>query len=351
MPPPAPAPPPSRSFLPGLTLVFLAPMLAEVLPGATRLSAIFVLPIEMCVWGGGALLIRAAARRFRLGWRNVVLLALALALAEELLIQQTSLAPLVIKLHGVEYARAFGVNYVYLLWALAYEAVFVALLPIALAELIFPSRRHAVWLDRAGLGVACALFALGCGLAWFTWTQVARPRVFHVPAYTPPPAALVLGLVAIFGLLFAALGRPRRALARPSAPLRPPAPVLIGAFAGAAAIAWFGLLLVAFGIAPDLPPAAAIVPALALLTALVTTFPRWAAHAGWRDTHIHAAVFGGMLGSMAAFFVAFLGGADPMDLYFKIAVDVAATAAMIALASKVRARHRRTVGSGMASTS
>jgi hypothetical protein len=53
--------------------------------------------------------------------------ALALAIAEECLIQQTSLAPMFIRLKGETYARAFGVNYVYFLWALVYEAVFVVI--------------------------------------------------------------------------------------------------------------------------------------------------------------------------------------------------------------------------------
>ena len=65
-------------------------------------------------------------------------LALALAIAEECLIQQTSLAPMVLQLKGEMYARAFGVNYVYFLWALVYEAVFVVFLPVHLVELIFP---------------------------------------------------------------------------------------------------------------------------------------------------------------------------------------------------------------------
>ena len=39
---------------PALALALMAPLLAEVLPGATRFSSLFVLPIEMCVWGGGA---------------------------------------------------------------------------------------------------------------------------------------------------------------------------------------------------------------------------------------------------------------------------------------------------------
>jgi len=52
-----------------------------------------------------------------------LLLALALAVAEECLIQQTSLAPMVLKLKGEVYARAYGVNYVYFLWALSTSRV------------------------------------------------------------------------------------------------------------------------------------------------------------------------------------------------------------------------------------
>ena len=146
----------------------LAPMIAEVLPGATRFSSIFVLPVEICVWGGGALIIREVVRRWHLGWRGAVLLGLALAVAEEGLIQQTSLAPMVLRLKGVEYARAFGVNYVYLLWALVYEAVFVVVVPIALTELIVASRREEQWLGRRGMAAVVALFMVGCGLAWFS---------------------------------------------------------------------------------------------------------------------------------------------------------------------------------------
>src|ERR1700742_5346316 len=97
-----------QRIVPALTLLVAAPLIAEVLSGSTRLRALFVFPIEMCVWGGGALMIRAAVRHWRLRWPAFVLLGLALAVAEECLIQQSSLAPLVIKLKGVEYAGAFG---------------------------------------------------------------------------------------------------------------------------------------------------------------------------------------------------------------------------------------------------
>jgi hypothetical protein len=66
-------------FAPAFTLVVLAPLIAEYLPGATRTSSLVVFPLEMAIWGGGALLIRAAVRHFGLGaWSDSHRMGLAL---------------------------------------------------------------------------------------------------------------------------------------------------------------------------------------------------------------------------------------------------------------------------------
>jgi hypothetical protein len=314
----------------------MAPLVAEVLPGATRFSSLFVLPIEMCVWGGGALLIRAAVRRRRLGWPNLLALALALATAEECLIQQTSLAPMVLQLKGEVYARALGVNYVYLLWALVYEAVFVVILPIRLVELIFIRRREGLWVNKAGLVVTAALFLLGGFLAWYSWTQVARPSVFHVPPYTPPQGAILIAAAAIGGLVFIALGPFEKALSREPVPLPPPPPWLLGTAGALWAVLWYGLVLLGFGIAPSFPPLVAVGAGLLLAAVILVLLPRWAAGPRWHRGHEFAAIFGAMLGSMMAGFIGFIGAA-PADLYFKVAVDLLAVALMIHLGLRRRA--------------
>jgi hypothetical protein len=89
--------------------LLLAPIVSEVLYGATRISVIFVLVPQVAIWGCGALLIREAVRRGRRGWVGLLLLGVALAVAEECIIQQTSLAPMV-GLSGREYGRALGVR-------------------------------------------------------------------------------------------------------------------------------------------------------------------------------------------------------------------------------------------------
>src|ERR1700741_963201 len=133
----AAAAPKSGRLGPAITLMLLAPLIAEVLPGATRMSSIFVYPIEVAIWGGGALLIRAAVRHWNLGWLNMFLMACALSIAEEFVIQQTSIAPMILQIvPGFPfYGRAGGVNYVYFLWALFYEAVLVVMVPVIVTEL------------------------------------------------------------------------------------------------------------------------------------------------------------------------------------------------------------------------
>ena len=306
---------------PAFTLALLAPLLAEILPGATRFSAIFVFPIEVCVWGIGAVLIREVVRRKGLGWPSLLLLALVLAIAEECLIQQTSLAPLVIQLKGQIYARAFGVNYVYLLWALIYESVYVVMLPILLAEMLFPARRSEGWMSRTGIAISLVLLTLGGLLAWFSWTRIARVQVFHLAAFNPPLVAVIVALGVMLLLVLAALGPARRFGTGSAMP--PPSPWLLGLGGAVWAVLVFGLCLLAFGIDPDFPPAAAIGGGIALSALVIFLLPRFAAHPDWRPAHGYGLLFGTMIGSMGVTFIGFIDAA-PADLWFKIVVDAIA---------------------------
>src|SRR5262249_11989333 len=144
---------------PAATLLLLAPVIGEVLSGATRLSYIVVLVPEIMVWGSGALIIREVARRWNAGWTSVLFLGLALAVAEELIIQQTSLARLPWLGDAPMYGRVWGVNWVYFLFMLGYEPVSIVLVPLQVTELVFLSRRNEPWLRTRGL-IACAIVFL-----------------------------------------------------------------------------------------------------------------------------------------------------------------------------------------------
>src|ERR1051326_7756621 len=73
-----------------ITLLLLSPIIAEVLFGSTNLSTLYVLLPEIGTWGCGALIIRGLVRGRKRGWSAILLLGIALAIAEECLIQQTS---------------------------------------------------------------------------------------------------------------------------------------------------------------------------------------------------------------------------------------------------------------------
>jgi hypothetical protein len=317
-----------RRIGPALTLAVVAPMVAEVLPGATRFSSIFVLPIEICVWGLGAVIARECVRRWVLGWRGLVCLGLALAMAEEFVIQQTSVAPMVIQLKGVTYARAFGINYVYLLWALIYETVFVVLVPVAVAEMVFVERRKERWLSRGGWVVAGGLFLIGASLAWFSWTRIARVKVFHVAAYTPPVVTTLMACLVIAGLI----GVARRFKVGVGGSLIAPWVLCLGGFVWAVLL--YGVVLLGFGIAPWFPVGVAVAVAVMLAVVPLVVLSRFE---GASQAQSYWLVFGMITGAMLAGFIGFIG-ATKADLVFKIVVDVIAFALLVGLQRRVASR-------------
>lgn len=325
----------SSNFVPAILLMLFAPLLTEVLPGATRFGSIFVFPIEVTVWGGGALLIRDAVRRWNLGWFNMLLLALCLSIAEEFLIQQTSVAPMVLRLKGVTYARFLGVNYVYLLWALIYETVFVVFAPVYLVELLFPEKRNQVWMSKGGFFTVVFFFLAGAFLAWFSWTQIARPKVFQVPAYNPSLLKVVLASVSIILFTYLALGPIRNKLPRPTQVITPPNNILLWIFGAVWATILFGLVLLAFGQFPDFPPAIAIIAGFLLAISAIYFVPRWANSDNWNSLKTYSLIFGTTAGAWAVGFVGFLGS-EPSDLYFKIITNIIALVLMILLIRKVK---------------
>jgi hypothetical protein len=325
---------------PVITLLLLAPVIAEVLFGVTRITTLFVLIPQIGAWGCGALIIRYLVRRRRQGWTAILLLGTALAVAEECLIQQTSLAPLV----GVDpehvYGRAVGVNWVYLLWALGYESIWAVVLPIQLTELIFPGRRDDPWVGKRGLVIATVAFVLASFVAWYSWTQVAVPMYFHGPVYWPPVASLLMAVAAIALLMLAALrARAPSGHGGPAA-RSAPHPWLAGVTAFMLGLPWSALVLIGYGAVPALPVAVPIVSGLALACAAFLLIRHWSSSAAWQDVHRLALVFGALVGNMlAGFAVMRAGGVLPVDLVGKIVLNVIAVLLMVRLASRIRQRQ------------
>lgn len=335
---------------PALTLMVLAPLVAEALQGATRPSVYLSFPaiflFEVAVWGGAAVMLRYCARRWRLGWLNLLLLSLVIAVAEEFLIQQTSIAPMVIQLQHVEYARAFGVNYVYFVWAAIYESVFVVLVPVMLAELIYPTRRDRPWLSIGGLIPLAVFFIVGSLGAWFSWTQIARTKVFHMAPYSPPPALLLAGVVAIAALFFVAIGPFRRALAKPAKPMPPPPPIVLAALGVIFAVLAEALAALAFGEWPNLSPALALGATFAVVAAAIVLIPAWCAHPDWRPAHRYALTFGAVFGNMFAGYAGYIWATTPIDFWGKTIIDALALIGLVVLGLMIRKRPADYVSQG-----
>jgi len=323
-------------WAPAATLLLLAPLIAEVLFGATRISVIFVLIPEIMVWGCGALLVREAVARWRAGRASMILLGLALAMAEECVIQQTSLAPLVGAQHV--YGRYFGVNWVYLLALLIYECVWVVLVPVEITELIYDRVRGQPWLKVPGLVISGAVFVVGSFIAWFLWTQRARPMVFHVPKYNPPARAIAIALACIMLLVFLAYRLRGFRLARPLATRYALHPSLLGVAGCLLSIPCFMLTVVAYGGSPNLPPWILLAGGIVYALISLLLVRRWASSADFSELHRFALAFGALIANMSAGFMVLAAGALMIDWIGKSLLNVIAVVLMVMLGRRIRRR-------------
>lgn len=320
---------------PALTLALLAPVIAEVLSGSTRLSFIFVLIPEIMVWGCGALIIREIVRRWRGGATSMMLLALALSIAEEWIIQQTSLAPLPWIM--TPYGRLWHVNWIWFLFFLGYESVWVVLVPVQLTELIFRSRRAGRWLSNRGLSISSLVFLFGSLFAWFLWTQIARPKTYHVPKYQPPVTQLLLGLAMIVALATGAYLL--RNLDILKSPERRVPPAWMAALAAVLlATPWYGLLSLIFGVQRHWPFWMPMLAGCLWAGACWAIIRYWTASGRWSDLHRFALSSGATVVIMVC---GFSGSSHwpRIDLIAKIVFNVAALLGFFVLARRIYKSH------------
>ncbi|WP_041856013.1 hypothetical protein [Candidatus Korobacter versatilis] len=331
---------PKRSTLaPALTLMVLAPVIAEVMSGATRLSFLFALLPEILVWGGGALLIRELVRRWGGGWTSMLLLGLGLSMAEEFLIQQTSLAPLPWLGNAVQYGRAWGVNWIYFLYMLGFESVWVVLVPVQITELMFRDRREQTWLRTRGIIIVSIFFALGSFVAWFAWIKQARPNVFHVPPYNPAPTTLLAGFLAI-GLLGVLAYVLRNVRVVPRSNGKHLSPWLVAIFTAVLALPWWWLMVLIFVPGQHLPFGIAMALGVAWAAISYFVISRWTSAAGWSDIHRWATAFSATVAMMA---ITYLGSStwSKTDLVGKVVGNVVMVFLLVLLLKKLRALSSR----------
>ena len=324
----------SRSAAPIAVLVFLSPVLAELLTGIVRLSNLWLLIPEMAVYGSAAVIIREVVRRLRGGWGMMLVLGLAYAVAEECVILQTSLTPQFFPPHS--FGLVAGVQWIYLVALTWYESVYAIVLPITLVEMLFPKQRESLWLSRGGLWIAGGIFVFASIGVFELWHRVGLQK--YGPSTYQVPLSYVLAALAVIAVLIAlALVLPRGAVDASRARRRALSPWLVGILAFGFGLAWFVIIAL-----PYLPPetfqggspAVPIVVALGWLALGLFIFRRVSSGVGWGDRHRLAVIFGMSLGSM-------LGGTllvmafGPLDILGKFGFDVVAIVLFILFALRL----------------
>jgi hypothetical protein len=327
--PPYPTPRPLsiswRRVAPIATVIFLAPVLTELLMGSLQLTKLWLLAPEMAVYGVAALLIREAVRRQHRGWGMILLLGMAYALAEECLILQTSLTPQFFTAGASSFGWAFGVQWIYLVAMLGYESVYAIVLPIALTELLFPDQRAVPWLSRRGIGIAVVVFIVSSVGVWWLWSHGGLPRygsrTYHIPLLNVGLALLVFGIV-----VSATLGLRLPTHSIQQARRRAWSPWLLGPIAFTFGLFWWILVAFAYLPASEAPSASPLILigiglAWAGVALLVVRYLSTAQ--GWQDRHQLALIFGAVLASMVGGVLVILTD-SPLDKLGKLVFDVIA---------------------------
>lgn len=271
---PHPRPSSTERAAPVLALFLLSPLIGEIVGAALRFSY-FTQPPRvaaiLCFYGAGAVLIREAVRRSGLNGWGLVLLAFAFAVLEEGLGLQTIFNP-----RGMDgetvYGRAFEVNWLWAVTVTGYHAVWSIVIPITVAHLLFPARRHAAWLSRRMLGVFAGVFA--AGFATFVFISLVRSD-FRLSV-----AQIAGGVLAVAVLVLSATAC-RRPWATTSA-RRSPGPPAAGVFGFGAGLAWLTLYLVAF-IGTGTSFWIWTLAALVFGATVALILRRWAARPDWRE--------------------------------------------------------------------
>ena len=215
-----------RRVAPAIGLFFVAPLVAEYLLGDIPIKMLGALFILAPMYGGGALLIREAARRTGRGWPTIFVLAFAYAVFEEAFTTQTLFNPnyLHLNLHLLQpaYIPALGIGGWWTVFVLTLHTVWSISVSIGLVEALVPDRATTPWLRGIGLTVISVLFVLAAiastrfeikhdhfiaSTAQFAWSAimcaVAIVAAFYLPTRSTPrttgwvPSPWLIGAIAL----------------------------------------------------------------------------------------------------------------------------------------------------------
>lgn len=188
-----------RRLAPALGLFFLSPLVGEFLLGNLPITWLWVLPPLSLMYGGGTLLIRETARRFKWGWSSIIVLCLAYGIVEEAFVTQSLFNPNYLGFHLLDYGyiSSLGIGAWWTVYVMGIHTVWSTAVPIALVESFTSGSRQTPWLGRVGLTITGFLFLIGCLLL-----SINQPQ----ESFTASGEQFLLsGLIVIIFLIFAAI--------------------------------------------------------------------------------------------------------------------------------------------------
>ncbi len=164
------------------TLIVLAVTLAEFLTGSTSFLGPIINPMgfafNLGLYGGGAILIRETATRWRKRWGAILLLGGAYAVGEEGFAAKTMINPISPIIGNQLYSHWVGVNWVPLVDLTVFHAAFSIAVPLLLVELIFPETKGHQLLGSMGVAVTMIIYGLTVSLLSFYFGDPFVPSLY-----------------------------------------------------------------------------------------------------------------------------------------------------------------------------
>ncbi|MFJ5038726.1 hypothetical protein [Streptomyces parvulus] len=294
-------PPESRRVRAAWTLALLTTLCAELTFTAVAVpSTWLLLPLLLVMYGAGVLLIREAVVRFGGGLPSLVALGLAYQLAEDGLGLQALNSPDMYD--AADWGlRALGINWTYWESQIGIHVVLSVVLPVMIADLIFPHLRERPYLRTGGLTATGSLALLGVlGLRFFI-------SATEDPGYRTPTGWTLTYLAGIALMVWLALRVLPRRRRRPGArrDRKAPHPFVVGFVSLYLTMAFLTTLL-PLGLEGDLLLGDTMSKPFLLVVAAMTAIPfawlaaRWGTAGNWSDVH-RLWLAGGILVSHTAF--------------------------------------------------
>jgi len=275
---------PMQRYLPAIVLFLLAPVCGELLSSSAPPVEFFnpLTFITLCLlYGGGAVLVRELAFRWRKGWVSILILGAAYGVIEEGLMVKSFFDPnwMDIGILG-SYGRWLGVNWVWTVELTIYHAVISIGIPILITTLLFPERKGTAWVGRWFTIWIFVFFLLDVAFGFLALTT-----------YRPPVVPYLAAIVITIGLIVLAKH------IRNPLPSSSDLPVASGFKFGLAAFILTILFFTTAWVIPNfgLPPLLPILLFGFIVWAAGVWIWRLAGHGHWRTPQLAALASGALL--------------------------------------------------------